>query len=162
MDTGECIHWNGLGIGDEKCCDAGVNYVEQFGSDPGIFLRLPCVRYFTVPAHGRGTYVKPGEPTIQKEHDRHGQAMIPCDKFIAATQEQVDADRLETEHHMDKMRLVIGTVSKWRTWTKKNRVAKEEVIKCPSCGGKLHLSQAAYNGHVWGQCETKDCVSWME
>jgi len=53
-------------------------------------------------------------------------------------------------------------VSKWRTWNEKNRVAKQEVIECPQCKGRLHLSQAAYNGHVHGHCETKGCVSWME
>ena len=63
---------------------------------------------------------------------------------------------------MDRMRLVFTVVKPWRTWTKKNRVAKEEVIECPACKGRLHLSQAAYNGHVWGKCETEGCVSWME
>jgi hypothetical protein len=38
-----------------------------------------------------------------------------------------------------------------------------EVVPCPICGGKLHLTIAgAYNGHVHGHCETKECVSWME
>ncbi len=33
---------------------------------------------------------------------------------------------------------------------------------CPVCGGVLHLTHAACNGHVWGRCETEECVSWME
>lgn len=66
------------------------------------------------------------------------------------------------ESAMRQMRLVGPVVSKWRTWTKKNRVAKQEVVECPACKGRLHLSQAAYNGHVWGKCETADCVEWME
>ena len=33
---------------------------------------------------------------------------------------------------------------------------------CPVCNGKLHLSHAAYNGHVHGRCETNDCLAWME
>jgi len=33
---------------------------------------------------------------------------------------------------------------------------------CPLCGGKLHYTVAALNGHVWGACETKNCLSWME
>ncbi|MAT51148.1 MAG: hypothetical protein CMK32_08195 [Porticoccaceae bacterium] len=33
---------------------------------------------------------------------------------------------------------------------------------CPVCGGKLHMSHAACNGHVHGRCETDDCLAWME
>lgn len=33
---------------------------------------------------------------------------------------------------------------------------------CPVCGGTLHLRIAKINGHVWGRCETADCLSWME
>jgi hypothetical protein len=36
------------------------------------------------------------------------------------------------------------------------------VKPCPVCGGNLHLTHASYNGHVWGQCETKGCLSWIE
>lgn len=36
------------------------------------------------------------------------------------------------------------------------------IVVCPVCGGQLHMSHDAYNGHVWGHCETKDCLSWME
>lgn len=34
-------------------------------------------------------------------------------------------------------------------------------IKCPKCGGELHYSRAKTNGHVWGQCTTEGCLSWM-
>lgn len=37
-----------------------------------------------------------------------------------------------------------------------------EVVECPACKGRLHLSIAAYNGHVHGKCETDGCVAWME
>lgn len=60
------------------------------------------------------------------------------------------------------MTLVGPVVAEWRDWTEKNRRGKAETIACPVCEGKLHLAQAAYNGHVHGQCETKNCVSWME
>lgn len=35
-------------------------------------------------------------------------------------------------------------------------------IECPICKGRLYIRQASHNGHVWGQCETEGCVSWME
>lgn len=34
-------------------------------------------------------------------------------------------------------------------------------IICPECGGKLNYSRAKSNGHVWGKCETPNCLSWM-
>ena len=39
---------------------------------------------------------------------------------------------------------------------------RHDVIECPICKGKLHLSQSSYNGHCHGQCETEGCVQWME
>lgn len=35
------------------------------------------------------------------------------------------------------------------------------IIECPKCGGKLHYTRAS-NGHVWGKCETENCLSWMQ
>jgi hypothetical protein len=47
-------------------------------------------------------------------------------------------------------------------WRKKKPRGKQEVIECPVCKGRLHLSQSSYNGHVRGQCETADCLNWIE
>lgn len=35
-------------------------------------------------------------------------------------------------------------------------------IKCPKCGNVLKYSVAAYNGHVWGECCTDGCISWIQ
>lgn len=35
-------------------------------------------------------------------------------------------------------------------------------IICPKCHGTLHFSVASINGHVHGNCETADCLRWME
>lgn len=36
-------------------------------------------------------------------------------------------------------------------------------VSCPVCkSGTLHYTVAGYNGHMWGRCSTKDCVSWMQ
>lgn len=35
-------------------------------------------------------------------------------------------------------------------------------IKCPKCGSKLNYSIASINGHLWGECETENCLSWMQ
>ena len=37
----------------------------------------------------------------------------------------------------------------------------EGTIECPACKGTLHYSIAGTNGHMWGRCETKDCLTWM-
>ena len=38
---------------------------------------------------------------------------------------------------------------------------KEGSVKCPKCGGILRFTIAS-NGHVWGHCETENCLAWME
>lgn len=35
-------------------------------------------------------------------------------------------------------------------------------IECPACKGKLRYTIARVNGHIWGTCETKGCLSWMQ
>lgn len=42
----------------------------------------------------------------------------------------------------------------------KNKGTKGE-IECPKCKGKLHYTISGYNGHVWGKCETENCLAWM-
>lgn len=49
----------------------------------------------------------------------------------------------------------------WRVKPKPQQ-DRRGVVTCPACKGRLHLTQSAYNGHVYGQCETKGCISWME
>jgi len=158
MDTGKCIHYEGI---MRNSCKAGVNYHEKFGKDDGIACRMPCFEYQTIPAHGRGTYVKHGEPTIRKEINRHGAVVIPCELRQAPTQEQVEADRIESDAHMEKTFAALRVAGEWRV-KPKPKADRAEIVECPVCKGRLHLSQSAYNGHVWGKCETADCVSWME
>lgn len=35
-------------------------------------------------------------------------------------------------------------------------------IECPICKGRLRYSVAGLNGHIWGACENKDCVRWLQ
>jgi hypothetical protein len=82
-----------------------------------------------------------------------------CPHWIRRTREQGEERADSLERSIRNMTLVGPVVSAWR---KKLPRGKSEVIECPACKGRLHLSQAASNGHVHGQCETKECVSWME
>ena len=89
-------------------------------------------------------------------------ATAVCSKWIRRTREMGEARADRIEASIRAMELVGPVVAQWRSWSKRNRVGKAEVIECPACKGRLHLSQAAINGHVHGACETKGCVSWME
>lgn len=66
----------------------------------------------------------------------------------------------ETVSAMNKFIIVLAAIAPWRK--KYKNEGFQEVIECPACKGRLHLSIAACNGHVWGRCETPDCVKWME
>lgn len=35
-----------------------------------------------------------------------------------------------------------------------------DIIECPKCNKKLHYTISKSNGHIWGKCETKDCLIW--
>jgi len=82
-----------------------------------------------------------------------------CPKWIRRTREMGEARADAKSAFLARMALVGPVVAAWR---KKAPRGKAEVIECPACKGRLHLSQAAYNGHVHGRCETAGCVSWME
>lgn len=152
---GHCVHFNGS---HNKACNAGVDYHEAFGHEDGTMLRAPCIQEYKSHEKVGGKYVP-----IWRPWDRKGRAVIVCQKLRLPTPEEIAADEAAWQAVIQRMTVVTPVVSAWRTWTKKNRVAKAEVIDCPTkCGGKLHLSQSAHNGHVWGKCTTEGCVSWME
>lgn len=85
--------------------------------------------------------------------------LTTCNKWERRSLESAIARHERIEQSFDLMEKIGPVVSAWRN---KPPRGKQEVIDCPACGGRLHLSQAASNGHVWGKCETEDCVSWME
>ena len=158
-----CQHYDPSGItmiGGKKPhghCKAGVVYLDQFGRAPkdepsslldgryyesaGIFKRICCTS---------------GNERSQEEQ------IAACPKWLRRTREHGEQRDDEINAALERMRIASKVVGPWRTWTKTNRVAKKEVIECPVCKGRLHLDQSAYNGHVWGKCETEGCLSWME
>lgn len=60
----------------------------------------------------------------------------------------------------EKLMTVLAGIAAWRQKHKGKSFG--EVVECPACKGRLKLSISAVNGHVWGACETPDCVRWME
>lgn len=123
-----------------------MNYCQQYKPKPGLMPKTYCEL---------GHETK-GMPCIGG-HEKPDPCAI-CPDWIRRTREHAEewADRIEESYR--RMTLVGPVVAEWR----KKPWGKREVIECPACKGKLHLSQASSNGHVHGQCETAGCVSWME
>lgn len=161
MNPGTCIHFTGMG-GDKACCKANVNYHVAFaGEKPGLMLRAACIQYRTLPAHGRGTYIKAGVETVTKAYDRRGETMVPCEHFREPTADEIRVDREESDAFVQRTLTAMKISAAWRVKGKPD-ADRHEVIECPICKGSLHLRQSSYNGHVHGQCETEGCARWME
>ena len=163
MSPGTCIHYDGRStLQQGGCCAAGVEYRKAFGSEDGLFLRMPCQQFRTKPAGSKlGTYVAAGEAEERTEIDRRGQTEIPCSLLQLPTAEQVQESRRSMDAHWQKTIVALKVASEWRV-KPKPKTDRAEIIECPVCKGKLHLSQSSYNGHVHGKCETEGCVAWME
>jgi len=134
----KCKHYEGALA---KQCKLGILYasVDPCPDKPGRLTRLPCI-----------------DPDLAPLIGTRGQ----CEKYEGYTKEEL-AQRekvlLEALDRMDKLQSIIEKVKK-----EHKRKAWQGTVECPVCKGKLHLSHAAINGHVWGRCETTDCVRWME
>ena len=148
MSHGSCIHFNGL---QHDLCERGIAYA-QFR--PGI----PCIKFVEKSANG-GTYLKPGEKAAERRPWKYDGK--PCPFYQAPTDEQVQADREELERVMARFKVALKVASEWRVKPKPAQ-SRHEVVECPVCKGRLHLSQSSYNGHVHGKCETDKCVHRME
>ncbi len=84
-------------------------------------------------------------------------ALCPHWLRVTRAQGEIAADYYEAE--MERTSAISAFVAEWR---KKPPIGKIEIVPCPACGGRLHLRQSAYNGHVHGDCETAGCASWLE
>lgn len=139
-----CVHYRAPF--HNKTCEAGVSYDEQMRTKElgrtGCMLRLPCVR------------------SHHEESERRGEPLFECPKLQWPTIEESAAHEAETRRHMDKMMMVSGILSPLR----KQHAGKNwaGVIECPACKGRLHVRHHGYNNHVHVNCETHDCVSWIE
>lgn len=150
MSPGTCIHFNGV---QNKLCDRGVAYANWDGPKP-------CIKFIEKSARG-GTYLEPGEVAAERKPFPGADKAKPCPFWQAPTDEQVQQDRRETEQALQRATLAIKVASAWRVRPKPAQ-DRQEVVECPACKGRLHLSQSSYNGHVHGKCETAGCVQWVE
>lgn len=142
MNKGTCKHFNGMGLEDDKCCDVGVNYRKHVGgTDFGWCTRAPCIRKST-------STIKPNGP------------INACSKYEEPSQADLDKYEAEMKEFDARIDLALPVIARIKR-EHKGKGAKG-VVECPACGGKLHFTHAACNGHVWGKCETDKCLSWME
>lgn len=99
----------------------------------------------------------PGLPCIIKYRRSD---LATCDRYEEPTDDEVAEWREYLDRRMEMHRKVgpaiveIKRQHKGESW--------QGVIDCPCCGGRLHVSHAAYNGHCHGRCETDGCIAWME
>jgi hypothetical protein len=129
---GWCIHFRSMGHHDT--CEKGVRYDSFKGAD-AMFDRRPC---FTAGTH-------------QRAH---------CEHRRLPTEEEIEAHEKWAKGRTSVLGTVLAGIMPWREkWAGKSQT---EVVKCPACAGRLHLAISARNGHVHGQCETANCVAWME
>lgn len=120
-----------------------VHYKPRGGMGPVTYCALGIV-----PENNWGTCI-----------DGHKCEVNPCGKWERRTRKMGEARADRFEKSMRQIEIVGPVVAAWR---KKPPRGKAEIIECPACKGRLHLSQASSNGHVHGKCETSGCVSWME
>ena len=137
------------------------------------FDRNYCTHY--APKPGRGDYCSLGcnsSAMFRKAREMGEPNMSPClgghtcknvhavcPKWERRSLEHAEKRADSIERSMRKLTIAGPFISQWR---KKEPYGKAEVVECPVCKGKLHLSQASYNGHVHARCETADCIAFME
>ncbi|MES2877496.1 MAG: hypothetical protein V4713_03670 [Pseudomonadota bacterium] len=162
MNYGTCIHYIGLNLkGGTYKCAAGVDYEQAFDGDrPGVMLRAPCIKLRTTQAHNTGICSKPDKQKSRKKINRD-EVVMACSLRLEPTAEQIDQDRLKTEQLLRNTLAGLRVASKWRV-KRKLAADRSEIVECPVCKGKLHLSQSASNERVHNKCETEGCVSWRE
>ena len=136
---GTCRHFVGVGC---EPCGAGVNVREHVGGDDlGWACRIPCVR------PSANAFIRADE-------------VVPCDRFDAPSSAEAEAEVAEVDALIERMEKLGPVVQE----LKKEHAGKgyQGVLECPLCGGRLHVSIAAINGHVWLRCESDGCVRIQE
>lgn len=150
--TNECRHFtSGVDVIHDKCCKLGVCYrdVTAKPDEPGSMFRLPC--HTPCEKHGLQVLAETGPAGT-------------CQHFDPLTEQEVqereEAGEKAMQEAIRRMKLVEPIITAIKQKYKGKSV--KGVKTCPVCGGKLHLSHSGYNGHVWGKCETENCLAWME
>ena len=91
---------------------------------------------------------------------RNLEQRVHCEHFRAPTAEEIALHKQSDEDHRSLVMTVKSGITSWRVMHQ--GCSHSEIVECPACRGRLHLSIRAHNEHVQGSCETSGCVSWTE
>lgn len=141
MRKGTCKYFTGTA----PECGKGINRRELVGGpDRGWWLRLPCTeRHHTDVV--REHYTEPTDHDIQDYHQdiqAYFQHVATAMEMIRKLHPGSKASNNGSQNTGDDS-AVRGTVT------------------CPKCGQELRYYIAS-NHHVYGQCSTDGCLSWMQ
>lgn len=138
------------------------NYCTHYAPQPGSVKHDYCALGCDASKRMKEAH-EAGEPNMSPCIGGHKSpnGLARCPKWERRSMEHAEKRADAMEAAMRDMMIVDPVVYAWRTKPKPAR-DRLEVIECPVCKGKLHLSQSSYNGHVHAHCETPECVSFME
>jgi hypothetical protein len=134
---GWCVEFRSMAR--HKTCEAGIDYTAlNGGSEYRRMHQLPC-------------FIRAGEKPGSRIH---------CEHFKAPNAEDIAQHGRWIEDRQKLVMSVKMAISPWRA--KHLGSSMSEIVDCPVCGGRLHLSIKAHNDLVQGACATSGCVSWTE
>ncbi len=153
IDTASCKHH--IGDHHNKTCAAGVCYADvttDHKGAPGWAYRKPCILW----DKWHEAHAEPMPDSIAAQYAKRG----TCEKFELPSAEEIADYKRRTEAAFAKTAKTFPLMARIKKEHKGHNWQGVEV--CPVCGGSLHMTHAAYNGHTWGKCDTANCVAWME
>ncbi len=147
-----------LGLDPEAMAKAAAKPGEDYRH--GLAFRIPCdskewnLSFGKRSRHdGSGTGLSAGQLACIEQK-------ATCDKFTEPTDEEIALHQTQIEDGLKRFKLTLPLIARIKKEHKGTNWKGVEF--CPACNGKLHMTHASLNGHVWGNCETEGCLSWME
>lgn len=101
---------------------------------------------------------------------------IPCLPNLARDRELLQCPKFEVMNREEAEVIADAQLGAMAVTTAARKAAKADAkekglgrgkggagsLPCPKCPGRIRYTVASLNGHMWGCCTTKGCVSWME
>lgn len=126
-----CVHYEPGGL--DPTCAVFVDIAQLTAPSEGCVLRRPC--YF----------IQGGTP-------------VKCEKFTPRSEDELmRADQVKESH----LRATLDVLAEVQKQTNGVNGDWSGNVTCPICGRQVFVSKSGFNGHVWGRCETEECLSWM-
>ncbi|MFW9871898.1 MAG: hypothetical protein ACFFG0_02270 [Candidatus Thorarchaeota archaeon] len=81
-------------------------------------------------------------------------------KIISVLGECDFVDKQTAKKNRKAMNKISNAIVKAFEFIKINKEMSGKII-CPLCGKELTYQKHS-NGHIWGKCETKNCLNWVQ